>query len=47
MRALVFKDFGSVELADVPKPGLEAADDALVRITTTAIRRGSEDMVGM
>ena len=37
MRALVFKDFGSVELADVPKPGLEAAGDALVRITTTAI----------
>ena len=37
MRALVFKDFGSVELADVPRPGLESSSDALVRITTTAI----------
>ncbi|MBV8194826.1 MAG: alcohol dehydrogenase catalytic domain-containing protein [Candidatus Dormibacteraeota bacterium] len=37
MRALVFKDFGSVELADVPKPSIEEPGDALVRVTTTAI----------
>jgi len=37
MRALVFKDFGAVELVDVPKPGVEEPDDALVRVTTSAI----------
>lgn len=37
MRALVFKDFGSVELADVPTPHLEEPGDALVRVTTSAI----------
>jgi alcohol dehydrogenase len=37
MRALVLKDFGSVELADVPVPTVEEGGDALVRITTTAI----------
>jgi threonine dehydrogenase-like Zn-dependent dehydrogenase len=37
VRALVFKDFGAVELADVPKPSPEEAGDALVKITTTAI----------
>jgi threonine dehydrogenase-like Zn-dependent dehydrogenase len=37
MRALVFKDFGSVELADVPKPTVEDPGDALVRVTTAAI----------
>jgi threonine dehydrogenase-like Zn-dependent dehydrogenase len=37
MRALVFKDVGAVEVADVPKPTLEAPDDALVRVTRTAI----------
>jgi threonine dehydrogenase-like Zn-dependent dehydrogenase len=37
MRALAFKDFGAVALVDVPKPGLEEPDDALVRVTTTAI----------
>src|SRR5438477_6309607 len=37
MRALLFKDFGAVELADVPKPTLEEPGDALVRVTTTAI----------
>jgi threonine dehydrogenase-like Zn-dependent dehydrogenase len=37
MKALVFKDFGAVELADVPKPTIEAPGDALVRVTTTAI----------
>jgi threonine dehydrogenase-like Zn-dependent dehydrogenase len=37
MRALVFQDFGVVEMVDVPKPGIEEAGDALVRVTTTAI----------
>ncbi len=37
MRALIFKDFGEVEMADVPKPGIEEPGDALVRVTTTAI----------
>ncbi|MBV8528946.1 MAG: alcohol dehydrogenase catalytic domain-containing protein [Candidatus Dormibacteraeota bacterium] len=37
MRALVFKDFGSVELADVPKPVIEEPRDAVIRVTTTAI----------
>ncbi len=37
MRALAFKDFGEVELVDVPKPVLEEATDALVRVTKTAI----------
>ena len=37
MRALVFKDVDSVELTDVPKPTIEEAGDALVRVTSTAI----------
>lgn len=37
MRALVFKDFGSVELDDVAKPHLEEPGDALVRVTASAI----------
>ena len=37
MRALVFKDFGSVELTDVPTPTIEERGDAVVRVTTTAI----------
>jgi threonine dehydrogenase-like Zn-dependent dehydrogenase len=37
MRALVFKDFGAVEMVEVPKPMLEEPGDALVRVTTTAI----------
>ena len=37
MRALLFKDFGAIELADVPKPKLEEPGDALVKVTTTAI----------
>jgi threonine dehydrogenase-like Zn-dependent dehydrogenase len=37
MRALVFKDFGSVEVVDVPIPVLEERGDALVRVTTMAI----------
>jgi threonine dehydrogenase-like Zn-dependent dehydrogenase len=37
MRALVFKDFGAVEVVDVPKPGIEGPGDALVRVTKTAI----------
>jgi len=37
MRALVFKDFGAVEVADVPKPTLEEPGDAIVRVTKAAI----------
>ena len=37
MRALAFKDVGTVELVDVPKPGIQAPGDALVRVTRTAI----------
>lgn len=37
MRALVFKDFGSVELDDVPEPVIEEPGDVIVRVTTTAI----------
>jgi threonine dehydrogenase-like Zn-dependent dehydrogenase len=37
MRAVVFKDFGAVEVADVPKPPLDAPGDALVRVTKAAI----------
>jgi threonine dehydrogenase-like Zn-dependent dehydrogenase len=37
VRALVLKDFGEVETVDVPKPRVEEAGDALVRVTTTAI----------
>jgi threonine dehydrogenase-like Zn-dependent dehydrogenase len=37
MRAVVLKDFGAVEVADVPKPALEAPGDALVRVTKAAI----------
>lgn len=37
MRALVFKDFDAIELADVPKPRIAEPGDALVRVTTTAI----------
>ena len=37
MRALVFADFGRVELEDVPKPSIEEPTDVLLRVTTTAI----------
>jgi len=37
MRAVVFKDFGSVELAEVDKPSILEPTDALLRVTTTAI----------
>jgi threonine dehydrogenase-like Zn-dependent dehydrogenase len=37
MRALVFKDIGAIEMADVPKPSLQEPADALIRVTTTAI----------
>lgn len=37
MRALVFKDFDVVELADVPKPTITEPTDALVKVSTTAI----------
>jgi len=37
MRALVFADFGEVEVQDVPKPSIEEDGDVLLRVTTTAI----------
>ncbi len=37
MRALVFKDVGTVELVDVPKPRIQESGDALVRVTRSAI----------
>jgi alcohol dehydrogenase len=37
MRALVFADFGRVEVQDVPKPTLEEDTDVILRVTTTAI----------
>ena len=37
MRALTYADIGRVEMADVPKPTIEAPTDVLVRVTTTAI----------
>src|ERR1700726_5296819 len=37
MRALVFKDFGAVEIVEAPKPSIEEPGDALVRVTMTAI----------
>ena len=37
MRALVFKDYGSVEVDDVPKPAIEEVGDVILRVTTAAI----------
>jgi threonine dehydrogenase-like Zn-dependent dehydrogenase len=37
VKALIFKDFGAVEVADVPKPQLEDPGDVVVRVTSTAI----------
>ena len=37
MRALVFADFGKVELAEVPDPQIEDPGDVLLRVTNTAI----------
>ena len=37
MRAVTFRSPGVVDVAEVPDPRLEAEDDAIVRITTTAI----------
>jgi threonine dehydrogenase-like Zn-dependent dehydrogenase len=37
MRAVVFEDLGRVRVADVPEPKIDASDDAIVRITTSAI----------
>ena len=37
MRAVVFKDFGVVDMVDMPKPVLAEPTDALVRVTTAAI----------
>ncbi len=37
MRAVVFDGVGTVRLAEVPEPIVEAPDDAIVRVTRTAI----------
>jgi threonine dehydrogenase-like Zn-dependent dehydrogenase len=37
VRAVVFDAIGKVRLADVPDPSIEAPDDAIVRVTRTAI----------
>jgi threonine dehydrogenase-like Zn-dependent dehydrogenase len=37
VKAVVFRDIGAVAVEDVPDPDLEAPDDAVVRVTTTAI----------
>lgn len=37
MRAVVYRDVGVVEIADVPGPELEAPTDAIVRVSVTAI----------
>ncbi len=37
MRAVVFDDVGRVRVADVPDPTVEEPDDAVVRVTRTAI----------
>lgn len=37
MRAVVFRDVGHVEVADVPDPEISRPTDAIVRVTTTAI----------
>jgi alcohol dehydrogenase len=37
VRAVVFDGVGSVRLAEVPEPAIEAPDDAIVRVTHTAI----------
>lgn len=37
MRALTFRDIGSIALDEVEKPSIEEADDVLLRVTTTAI----------
>jgi threonine dehydrogenase-like Zn-dependent dehydrogenase len=37
MRAVVFQEVGRVAVADVPDPTIEEPDDAIVRVTTSAI----------
>lgn len=37
MKAVVFHDVGDIRLEDVPEPKIEHAQDAIVRITTSAI----------
>jgi threonine dehydrogenase-like Zn-dependent dehydrogenase len=37
MKAVVFHDVGDIRLDNVASPGIEAATDAIVRLTTTAI----------
>jgi alcohol dehydrogenase len=37
MKALVFEEVGKVALADVPKPEVQDAEDAIVRVTLTSI----------
>jgi threonine dehydrogenase-like Zn-dependent dehydrogenase len=37
VRAVVYRDVGRIELADVPEPGLEEPTDAIVRVSMSAI----------
>ncbi|UCD56064.1 MAG: alcohol dehydrogenase catalytic domain-containing protein, partial [Candidatus Hydrogenedentota bacterium] len=37
MKAIVFEELNKVALADVDRPGLQEADDAIVRVTLTTI----------
>jgi len=37
VRAVVFRDVGRIEVADVPDPSVEEPDDAVVRVSTSAI----------
>ena len=37
MRAVVFRGVGDVRVTDVPDPTIDEPDDAIVRVTRTAI----------
>lgn len=37
MKAVVFHAIGDIHLEEVPKPGLQGPEDAIVRLTTVAI----------
>lgn len=37
MKAVVFRDVGDIGLEDVEKPKIQSPNDAIVRITSTAI----------
>lgn len=54
MKALIFHEIGQISLEDIAKPSIQKEEDALIRITTSAICgtdlhfiRGTMGLIGL